>query len=128
MFSISADKLGVWASAACFVHCILSPVLLSLSIVSVHFLPSEERTHRFLALVVALLGAIALANGFRRHRRWRVLVLMIAGLSCLIGTAWWGDLLPTHSAEVLLTLFGSCFMIAAHRINHTFCRQCPCSD
>ena len=124
MLSISADKLGIWASALCFVHCTLSPLILSLSIVSAHFLPSEERTHRVLAIIITLLGAVALTNGFRRHRRWRVLFLMLAGLTCLIGTAWWGDHLATHAQEVLLTLIGSCLMVVAHGFNHTFCRQC----
>jgi hypothetical protein len=42
-------------------------------------------------------------------------------------SAYWGDRLPSHPAEVLVTLIGSGFMIAAHRTNHTFCRDCSCS-
>ena len=41
-----ADQIGVWTSALCVIHCLLTPVLLSISAVSAHFLPSEERTHR----------------------------------------------------------------------------------
>jgi hypothetical protein len=131
VLAIPADQLGAWTSALCVVHCMLTPVILSISAVSAHFLPSEERTHRSLAVVIAALGAIALVKGYRNHRHLRVLFLMLAGLACIFGGAYWGDHLPSHTAEVLVTLTGSSFMIAAHRINHTFCRNCrscvPCT-
>jgi hypothetical protein len=121
------DQIGVWTSTLCVIHCLLTPVLLSLSVVSAHFLPSEERTHRTLAVAIAVLGAIALVKGYRNHRSSRVLLLMIAGLAFIFGGAFWGDHLPSHGVEVLVTLIGSGFMIAAHRTNHTFCRDCGCS-
>lgn len=125
--SIPVDRIGIWTSAACAVHCMLTPVVLSLSAVSAHFLPSEERTHRTLAVAIAALGAIALVKGYRKHGSPRVLVLMAAGLAFIFGGAYWGDLLPSHNAEILVTLTGSVFMISAHRINHTFCRDCECA-
>jgi hypothetical protein len=121
------DQIGVWTSTLCVVHCLLTPVALSLSAVSAHFLPSEERTHRTLAVAIAALGAIALVKGYRNHRSLRVLLLMVAGLAFIFGGAFWGDHLPSHGVEVLVTLIGSGFMIAAHRTNHTFCRECSCS-
>ena len=109
------------------VHCLLTPIVLSLSAVSAHFLPSEERTHRVLAVSIAFVGALALVKGYRNHRRKCVPLLMAIGLAFIFGGAWYGDHLPSHAAEVAITLIGSGFMIAAHRINHTFCRECSCS-
>jgi len=126
-FVFPVDRIGIWTSTLCVIHCLLTPVLLSLSAVSAHFLPSEERTHRTLAVAIATLGAIALVKGYRRHRSLRVLVLMVVGLAFIFGGAYWGNHLPSHAAEVLVTLVGSGFMIAAHRTNHTFCRDCSCS-
>jgi hypothetical protein len=125
--ALPVDQIGVWTSALCVFHCLLTPVLLSISAVSAHFLPSEERTHRTLAVVIAAIGGIALLRGYRRHRSTRVLLLMVTGLVFIFGGAWWGDHLPSHAAEVFVTLIGSGFMISAHRINHTFCRDCSCS-
>jgi len=122
------DQIGIWTSALCVIHCLLTPVLLSISAVSAHFLPSEERTHRTLAVAIAALGAIALVSGYRKHRSSRVLVLMVVGLVFIFAGAYWGDHLPSHAAEVIVTLIGSAFMIAAHRTNHTFCRDCNCSS
>lgn len=117
----------MWTSGLCVVHCLLTPILLSTSAVFVHFLPSEEWVHRLLAVFIALLGAIALVRGFRMHRRRRVIGLMLSGLACIVFAAYAGDRLPSHSAEVGITFLGSLLMISAHRINHTFCKDCSCA-
>jgi uncharacterized membrane protein YfcA len=106
------------------VHCLLTPVLLSYSAVMAHLLPTEEKTHRFLAVGVAALGGIALVQGFRTHGRRRILVLMALGLACIFFGAFYGDRLPSHAYEVLVTMAGSSLMITAHRMNHTFCKDC----
>ena len=115
-------------SARCFVHCVLTPVVLSMFAVSAHYMPSEEKIHRALAVAVAAIGAFAILSGYRKHRRARVLWLMGAGLALIFAGAYWGDLLPSHGAEVMTTLAGSSLMIAAHLFNHTFCRKCRCAE
>jgi hypothetical protein len=121
------DRLGVWTSALCVVHCLVTPVLLSMSAVFVHFLPSEQRVHRSLAPMVALIGVFALIRGFRTHRRLRVFCLMGGGVACIFFTAFWGESLPNHWIEVAVTFMGSLLMISAHRLNHTFCKDCSCA-
>jgi uncharacterized membrane protein YfcA len=127
--SLNADRLGIIASALCFVHCILTPVVLSLSAVWAHYLPLEERFHRALAVLVAAIGCFAIINGYRKHRRLRVLLLMSTGLSFIFAGAYLGDRLPSHIAEIAVTMTGSSLMITAHLINHTFCKNCQrCND
>ena len=126
--SLNADRLGIIASALCFVHCILTPVVLSLSAVWAHYLPSEERFHRALAVLVAAIGCFAIINGYRKHRRLRVLLLMSTGLSFIFAGAYLGDRLPSHIAEIAVTMTGSSLMITAHLINHTFCKNCRRCD
>lgn len=120
-----ADRLGIWTSALCIVHCIATPVLFAASAVFVHLIPGEEHVHRCLAFVVAALGAIALVQGYREHRRWGVLMLMSIGLLCIFSMAFRGERLHSHLLEILITGIGSLFMIAAHRLNHT-CRAACC--
>lgn len=86
-----ADRLGIVASAACLVHCVVTPVALSLSAVWAHNLPSEERFHRLFAVLIAAIGAFAIVGGYRRHRRRRALALMGAGLAFIFAGAYWGD-------------------------------------
>ena len=123
-----ADRLGIWTSTACVVHCVLTPVLLSSSVVLAHLLPSDEKVHRTLALALAGIGSIAVVRGLRRHHRRRVAVLMAVGLALISLAALMGDDLPAHWMEIAITMAGSGAMIAAHRLNHTFCEQCRCTE
>jgi len=120
----TADRLGMIASAACFVHCLATPIILSLSAVYAHFLPVEEHTHRVLAILVTVLGAFALGLGYQRYQRKSVFGLAALGLTLIFAGAFFGDRLPGHGYEVAITLAGSCCMISAHRLNHTFCLRC----
>jgi hypothetical protein len=122
------DRIGTWASVACLIHCIATPIVLSLSVVAAHFLPTEEHTHRSLAVGIALVGMIALIRGLRQHRRQLIGWLMFAGMFCIAAAALRGDSFPHHWMEVAVTFCGSAFMIVAHRLNHTFCAQCSCSS
>ena len=118
------DRVGMVTSALCFIHCVAAPVVLSLSAVSSHFIPSEEHTHRLRAVFVTIVGTVAIGLGYRRHRRQRVLGAAALGLALICSGAYFGDLLPSHGSEVAVTLAGSCCMIFAHRVNHTFCKDC----
>ena len=126
--TLRADRLGIIASAVCFVHCILTPIVLSLSAVWAHYLPSEERFHRVFAVLVASIGCFAVINGYRRHRRSRVLVLMSAGLSLIFSGAFLGNHLRSHHSEIVVTMMGSSLLISAHLMNHTFCKNCHRCD
>jgi hypothetical protein len=57
------DRIGVYASVACFIHCLAMPVVLSLLAVYAHLLPAEEHIHRQLAVVVTLVGTLAIIAG-----------------------------------------------------------------
>jgi hypothetical protein len=120
------DKWGTIASLACVVHCIATPVLFSIFAVAAQVVPTEQHTHRLLAIPVCLLGLFAMRSGFKRHQRLGPALLMIVGLSLIVATAWWGDRIPSHWAEVAITITGSSFMIAAHRMNHKLCKACAC--
>jgi hypothetical protein len=78
--------------------------------------------------MVAAIGCIAIVRGYRKHRRLKVFFLMIGGLSFIFAGAYFGDRLPSHVAEMAVTMTGSSLMIAAHLINHTFCKKCGRCD
>ena len=122
------DRFGVVTSALCVIHCLFTPVFVSYTAVAAHFLPADESVHRTLAVLVTCFGVFAVFAGFRRHRRRRVLALVITGLLLITAAAWFGDKFPSHICEVAVTFFGSSLIIAAHRLNHTFCQACQCTS
>jgi len=120
------DRWGTIASLACVVHCIATPILFSVFAVAAQIVPSEQHTHRVLAVPVCLLGLLAMRSGFKRHQRLAPALLMVVGLALIVATAWWGERIPSHLVEVAITITGSAFMIAAHRMNHKLCKSCAC--
>jgi MerC mercury resistance protein len=99
-------------------------VVLSLPAVWVPYLPAEERFHWVLAAMVAAIGCIAIITGYQRQRRLPVFGLLAGGLGLIFAGAYLGNRLPSHAAEMAVTMTGSSLMIAAHLINHTFCENC----
>jgi hypothetical protein len=120
--TFSTDNLGVWASALCVVHCVVTPVVISMSVVMARFIPGEERTHRTLAVGVAALGAMALVKGFRTHGRRRILGLMALGLAFIFAGAFFGGRLPSHGWEVAVTMTGSADDLRAPDESHVLQR------
>jgi uncharacterized membrane protein YfcA len=126
---ISWDAIGMSASSLCVIHCMLFPILLAFAPTLAHFIPGDETVHRTLACLLAAVGLLASWSGYKVHRRKVVLLFLAIGISGVTAGAYAGFLLPTHAWEVLITVFGSSFLIAAHYLNRTLCRSCRvCAD
>lgn len=109
------DRLGIGLSALCAVHCLLTPVVLSL-------LPLWPTLHAMNAWVhPALLVLITpvIVGALRRARctgHGATAVLLGVGFLVLVG-AWWGHNVWGHVGERLGTLAGSGLLIAGHVLN-----------
>ena len=114
-FEKTMDKLGIWLSGICMVHCILTPtVLVTLPLMS---FAKSEWPHILLGGLLPLVTLAAFIPGFRRHRDWVVMELGIMGLVFIIFAA----LDPFHFlnevTEGLVTSVGSLTLIGAHLRN-----------
>jgi MerC mercury resistance protein len=126
---VNWDAIGVGASTLCAIHCLLLPIVLAFAPTLAHFVPGTEVVHRALAFLLAAVGLIAFWAGYKVHRRKIVLLLLSVGIMGVTVGAYAGFLLPTHAWEVVITFFGSSFLIAAHCLNRTLCRSCRvCAD
>jgi hypothetical protein len=66
-----ADRAGTWLSLLCAVHCMASPLVVTiLPLAGLSFLV-QEVTEGFLLAASAALAAASLCWGFRLHRRAR---------------------------------------------------------
>lgn len=118
-----ADLAGATASGVCLLHCLFTPVAISLFPDILPYLPGDAWFHRALAVGILMLGAAAFVPGYRIHRRRSLAILVAAGISAILIVAWTAKTLnPT--AQVILSVAGSLMLISAHLLNHSFCRQC----
>lgn len=123
-----ADLVGAMASGVCLLHCLLTPVVLSLSPSFVSYLPGDAWFHRVLAVGIVLLGAAAFVPGYRIHRQRPLLALIAVGMALILSVAWSGASL-SRMAELGLSVSGSLMLVTAHLLNRSFCRQCHhCDD
>lgn len=118
------DGLGAGASALCFVHCVLGPVIFVVSPALAHLIPGDEAVHRVLAIAILGFAVLAIHSGYRIHRRKRVLIVIASGLVAITVAAVAGDRMGSHAIEVFITVLGSALLIYGHGLNRYFCRQC----
>jgi drug/metabolite transporter superfamily protein YnfA len=118
------DKTGVAVSWICAVHCLMTPILLvSLPLIGLGFLASEQTEYFFIGLSVAIGGAVLLPAFFRRHRKIRTLLLFAAGIFLVISA----DTLFEESAvgKAVAAVGGAICITTAHLINRRLCLTCP---
>ena len=114
------DRLGMWLSSLCALHCLATPLLvLALPVMGEFF--EQEWVHLTMALFVVPVGLFAFWSGYKHHHQIRVFTLGIIGL-LMVGGA---SLLPHEMVEIhewdVVTIIGSFFLITAHILNRRAC-------
>ena len=94
--STRIDLVGTCVSLICAVHCLTVPFLLTvLPLAGVGVLLGGSLEILFI-VASAVLATVSLCWGFRRHRRWRVFVVLGAALTMIaVGRSW--PVSPTSS-------------------------------
>ncbi|MFK8014434.1 MAG: MerC domain-containing protein [Gammaproteobacteria bacterium] len=118
-----ADWLGVFASSACAVHCLLIPVLLVSGTALPMSLLGGESFHQAMVWIILPVALIAFGLGFLRHRDRRVLALAVVAAVGMILSVTLPHEVIGESAEKVLTLFSATFLIYAHFRNYKICRN-----
>lgn len=112
------DTLGQALSALCLVHCMATPLVLSL-------LPAAASVlggfHPVLLAGVAAVAVWAFVPGYRRHRRAQPALLALAGIALLAlatlvfhGQVW----------DAVFSVAGAAVMMVAHWRNRVLQRTC----
>jgi hypothetical protein len=123
-----ADLAGVTASTICLLHCLLTPLAVSLFPNVVPYLPGDAWFHRLIAAGILLFGLAGFVPGYRLHRRTHLLPVIAAGVALILVVAWSGEGL-NRTLKLTLSVAGSLLLVTAHLLNRSFCRQCrACSD
>ncbi|MEZ5366020.1 MAG: MerC domain-containing protein [Bryobacterales bacterium] len=120
--SEALDRLGVAASLACGVHCVLAPLAMGMAAV----LPVEWAFSRAsevtLILLTAALAATSLVPAYRnQHRRKSCLAMFGGGILLLLAAKF---ALHGASLEPVFLAGGAALIAGAHLANLHFCRSC----
>ena len=119
---IDWDRLGIGLSGLCVVHCLLTPVVVSL----LPLWPTLQAVNAWVhpSLLVLILPVIVGAL-FRARQTGGVATaaLLGSGFLVLVG-AWWGHALWGPIGERLITIAGSALLIGGHVQNWRHHRAC----
>jgi hypothetical protein len=111
-----ADRVGMFGSLLCALHCALMPlVFAALPALGLGALGDGDLDQMF-TVFASVLGMTALGFGYRRHRGFQALALLLPGLALV----WAGSFGPlhTHSLTHLLVMVpGGLLVTAAHFVN-----------
>ena len=125
--NLIADQIGVFASSACALHCLLVPVLLVAGVALPASFLDEEVMHQALLFLVLPAALVAFGIGCWRHKDLWVLSLGIVGIVGISAAA----LLHENLGELIeriLTLTAASALITAHIRNYRLCRSGNCNE
>lgn len=114
------DKIGVWVSAMCALHCILLPIMIpAIPLIATSFVAQGWFEGSILTFSI-IIGFAALFIGFKQyHRQIYPMYSLSLGALIYLNKDMFG-----HAYEPYTIAVGAGFIIAAHLINLKLCRQC----
>lgn len=108
------EGTAIGASLLCLAHCLALPLLLLMLPGTLAVFARSEAAHLWIFFLVAPFALIALALGYRRHRRLLPGLLGSLGVAC-VGIA----LFPAvgEGGAKLITIIGSLLLVSGHLLN-----------
>jgi len=119
MRTATTDLIGQTLSVLCVIHCVATPIVLSLAPAMMGVFGNA---HPVLLVLVLATAAAAFIPGYRHHRQVAPLLLGLGGVMLLtIGTVvFHADL----ALDTAFSISGAALMLAAHWKNRTAHRHC----
>jgi len=119
------NVLSIAGPSICIVHCLAMPILVALlPVLGLRGLVGGIN-EQLIALAVVPLCALAIVPGFLRHGRKRVVVMMVAGMACVLFGSFAADHMIRVGAETPVVVLGSLLLASAGLLNIrlTACKQ-----
>jgi hypothetical protein len=114
------DSMGACISLGCALHCAAIPILFGVfPLIGLGFL-LHDTFERILLTLSVVLALASLSLGYRLHRRWSGLLILVSGLSLIVI----GRNFVPDEYEVLFVVAGVVFMAGAHIRNRYLCLHC----
>ncbi|MFQ3207666.1 MAG: hypothetical protein ACI9IT_001825 [Glaciecola sp.] len=119
------DRVGIWMSSICALHCLLLPILLPIAPLVASSVFAEAWFERMILTFSILVGFAALFVGFHKYHRQLYPLYSLA----LGGLIYWNKDIFGHEYEPYTIAIGAFLIIAAHVTNIRLCKSCKtCED
>lgn len=120
-YPVKWDAIGIGASLACAIHCVLLPIIFTtVTLFGIEIL--ENPYFEVLTLLVSMsVGGWAIWRGYRKHHHQKnLIILFLTGLILMIA----GNFVEYMPAEMGLKIIGAILIITAHVKNWRACKHC----
>lgn len=124
----SADKAAISLSLLCALHCLATPVLITLLPSAIALKLDNELFHLWMLIGVVPISLFALTLGCKEHRNLGVAGAGTIGIALMCGAIILGNDLLGPFGERALTLIGAGFVTGSHIRNFIICRQSKVCD
>ncbi|MCU4677002.1 MerC domain-containing protein [Catenovulum sp. 2E275] len=122
-----SDKLAIFLSSVCLIHCLLLPfVLIVVPSLGTLLSVDHETFHLLLLYFVVPLGLVALTLGYQHHKNGKVLTIGLAGLLMLTLIAVFGHDFLGETLELALTVMTTILIAYAHYQNYKLRKYHDC--
>jgi hypothetical protein len=123
--NVFVDRVGIWMSSMCALHCLLLPILLPIAPLVASSVFAEVWFERMILTFSILVGFAALFVGFHKYHRQLYPLYSLA----LGGLIYWNKDMFGHEYEPFTIAIGAFLIIAAHVTNIRLCKSCKtCED
>jgi len=137
--STTLDKFGILLSGVCMIHCLVTPVLVTLvPVLSLNVWVEDFLFHQLMLWLVIPTSCIALflgcrkhkklsIVGCRKHKKLSIVATGIVGITVLLFVAFFGHDLLDESMEKVVMTIGGLIVAASHYLNFRACQSITCS-
>ena len=113
------DRAGILTSMLCAVHCMIVPMLISISAFSSWAFLNDERIENVVLLLSAIIALWSLLPSYLKvHRKVTPVVILLSGF-LLIGLSRF----MVNVNESVLASSGAALVASAHFFNYHFCKN-----
>jgi hypothetical protein len=127
--SRTLDQFAILLSGVCLVHCLITPILITLlPIISMSALVEDLIFHKLMLWLVLPTSCVALFLGCRQHKFFSIAATGALGLGILIAVAFFGHQWFGIGGEKIATTVGGLILAASHYLNFRACQNVSCED
>lgn len=112
-----SDKIAMFLSSACIIHCAFLPILVMILPSTLATVVEDESFHIFMLALAIPISSFTLFMGYKQHQQKQFLIFGGIGMLCLVLGATVVSQIWGETGETVVTIIGSAFIFYGHFLN-----------